>query len=286
MNIHDFKRKKLASEKISFITCYDYPSARMVSDSTIDAVLVGDTVAMLVHGHPTTVMATMDMMVMHTEAVARGLNKQFIVGDLPFLAYRISHEDTMKNVKRLMQAGANAIKLEGADAKICETIEDIVTAGVPVMGHIGLTPQAVHQLGGYKVQGRESEAAQKLLAEAQALENAGCFAIVLECIPETLARHITEALTIPTIGIGAGVETDGQILVWHDLLALQTECNPKFAKQFVQGKILLTEAINAYASEVTNKSFPAPEHTYCNKPLKLVTPSDNPIIPSDIEGSA
>ncbi len=274
MNVLDFKRKKLASEKISFITCYDYPSARMVSDSSIDAVLVGDSVAMTVHGHPTTVMATMDMMVLHTEAVARGLDKQFIVGDLPFLAYRISSEDTMQNVKRLMQAGAHAIKLEGADAKICGTIQDIVTAGVPVMGHIGLTPQAVHQLGGYKVQGRESEAAQKLLQEAKALESAGCFAVVLECIPEALARDITEALSIPTIGIGAGVETDGQILVWHDLLALQTECNPKFAKQFIQGKALLTEAINAYAAEVSNKTFPAPEHTYCSNPLKLVTPSE------------
>ncbi|MCH9756360.1 MAG: 3-methyl-2-oxobutanoate hydroxymethyltransferase [Gammaproteobacteria bacterium] len=271
MNINDFKRKKLAREKISFITCYDYPSARMVSDSNIDAVLVGDTVAMLVHGHPTTVMATMDMMVLHTEAVARGLDKQFIVGDLPFLAYRVSAEDTFNNVKRLMQAGAHAIKLEGADTKICATIQDIVTAGVPVIGHIGLTPQAVHQLGGYKVQGRENEAAKKILKEAKALEAAGCFAVVLECIPETLARHITEALTIPTIGIGAGVDTDGQILVWHDLLALQTECNPKFAKQFIQGKVLLTEAINTYASEVSNQTFPAAEHSYHNEQLKLVT---------------
>ena len=236
MNINDFKRKKLAREKISFITCYDYPSARMVSDSNIDAVLVGDTVAMLVHGHPTTVMATMDMMVLHTEAVARGLDKQFIVGDLPFLAYRVSAEDTFNNVKRLMQAGAHAIKLEGADTKICATIQDIVTAGVPVIGHIGLTPQAVHQLGGYKVQGRENEAAKKILKEAKALEAAGCFAVVLECIPETLARHITEALTIPTIGIGAGVDTDGQILVWHDLLALQT-VGYKETIDYLKGKI-------------------------------------------------
>ncbi len=270
MNVLDFKRKKLAREKISFITCYDYPSASMVKDSNIDAVLVGDSVAMTVHGHPTTVMATMDMMTMHTEAVARGIDKQFIVADLPFLAYRVSTEDTFTNVKRLMQAGAHAIKLEGADEDACKTIDSIVKAGVPVMGHIGLTPQAVHQLGGYKVQGRDNEAAKKLIQEAKALEAAGCFAIVLECMPEALAQAITNTLSIPTVGIGAGVETDGQILVWHDLLALQTECNPKFVKQFIQGKALLTEAINAYAAEVSNKTFPTPEHSYCSEPLKLV----------------
>ncbi|MDX2346812.1 MAG: 3-methyl-2-oxobutanoate hydroxymethyltransferase [Legionella sp.] len=264
MNIHDFKRKKHAHEKISFVTCYDYPSARMVSDSSIDAVLVGDTVSMLVHGHPTTVMATMDMMVMHTESVARGLTKQFIVGDLPFMTYRISTADTMQNVKRLMQAGANAIKLEGADPEICDSIKNIVTAGVPVMGHIGLTPQSVHQLGGYKVQGRDDTAAEALLESAKALEAAGCFAVVIECVPESLARHITEALNIPTIGIGAGADTDGQILVWHDLLTLQTECNPRFAKQFIQGKALLTDALNTYAAEVSNQTFPAKEHTYAD----------------------
>ncbi|MCH9689195.1 MAG: 3-methyl-2-oxobutanoate hydroxymethyltransferase [Gammaproteobacteria bacterium] len=265
MNIHDFKRKKAAKEKITFITCYDYPSARTISDSTIDAVLVGDTVAMTVHGHPSTVMATMDMMVLHTEAVARGLDQQFIVGDLPFLAYRISPEDTLRNVQRLMQAGAEAIKLEGADADICKLIQTITTAGIPVIGHIGLTPQSVHQLGGYKVQGRENEAAKQLLLDAKALEAAGCFALVIECVPATLARQITEALTIPTIGIGAGPDTDGQILVWHDLLGLQTECNPRFVKQFIEGKILLTQAINAYAAEVSNQTFPAPEHCYKDK---------------------
>jgi 3-methyl-2-oxobutanoate hydroxymethyltransferase len=264
MKIHDFKRKKTAREKISFVTCYDYPSARTVSDSSVDAVLVGDSLAMTVHGHPTTVMATMDMMVMHTEAVARGITKKFIVSDLPFLAYHISTADTMQNVKRLMQAGANAIKLEGADPDICNHIKAIVTAGVPVIGHIGLTPQSVHQLGGYKVQGRDNTAAEALLQSAKALEAAGCFAVVIECVPESLARLITEALSIPTIGIGAGIYTDGQILVWHDLLTLQTECNPRFAKQFMQGKALLTEALNTYATEVADKTFPTTEHTYAD----------------------
>ncbi len=262
MNILDFQRKKLAHEKISIITCYDYPSACTVAESNIDAVLVGDTVSMLVHGHDTTVMATMDMMVHHTSAVARGLNKQFIIGDLPFLAYRLSLEDTMGNVRRLMQAGAHAVKLEGADDDSLNTIEAITKAGVPVMGHIGLTPQSVHQLGGYKVQGKEKKDADALLKQAKALETAGCFAIVLECVPEALAARITKALKIPTIGIGAGVHTDGQVLVWHDLLGLQTEFNPRFAKQYIQGKTILLEAINAYASEVKEQVFPAPEHTY------------------------
>jgi 3-methyl-2-oxobutanoate hydroxymethyltransferase len=262
MNILDFYRKKIAHEKISIITCYDYPSACTVAESNIDAVLVGDSVAMLVHGHDTTVMATMDMMVLHTAAVARGLSKQFVIGDLPFLAYRVSLEDTMQNVKRLMQAGAHAVKLEGADEAICHTIQAITAAGVPVMGHIGLTPQSVHQLGGYKVQGKERKEADALLKQAKALEASGCFSIVLECIPEALAARITKALSIPTIGIGAGVHTDGQVLVWHDLLGLQTEVNPRFAKQFIQGKTLLLEAINTYASEVVEQTFPAPEHTY------------------------
>lgn len=262
MNILDFKRKKAAREKISIITCYDYPSARMVSDTNIDAVLVGDTVSMLVHGHDTTVMATMDMMALHTKAVARGLNKKLIIGDLPFLAYHTSTEQTFENIKRLMQAGAHAIKLEGASPEICTLIQKITAAGIPVMGHIGLTPQSVHQLGGYKIQGREDEAAQQLLAEAKALEHAGCFAVVIECVPEALGEKITNALTIPTIGIGAGVHTDGQVLVWHDMLGLQDECNPRFVKQFAKGKALLTDAINTYVNEVSSQAFPSKEHSY------------------------
>lgn len=264
MNIIDFKNKKLAREKISFMTCYDYPSARTIAESNLDAVLVGDSVAMTVHGHPTTVMATMDMMTLHTEAVARGLGQQFLVSDLPFLAHRVSLADTLHNVRRLMQAGAHAIKLEGADTHTCTTIETIVTAGVPVMGHIGLTPQSVHQLGGFKVQGKQEAQALHLIEQAQALEAAGCFALVIECVPEALAKRITDALSIPTIGIGAGVHTDGQILVWHDLLGLQTEFLPRFAKQFTQAKPVLLQAINAYASDVSQALFPAPEHTYKN----------------------
>lgn len=262
MNITDFKRKKRSREKISMVTCYDYPSAVIVSDTPIDAVLVGDSVSMLVHGHQNTIMATMDMMVLHTEAVARGLNHQSIVSDLPFLAARLSLNEVFNNVKRLMQAGAHAIKLEGSDPSLCETIQQLVHAGIPIMGHIGLTPQYIHQLGGYKVQGRSEQAATTLLEQARNLEAAGCFALVIECVPETLARHITEALNIPTIGIGAGVGTDGQVLVWHDLLGIQTACNPKFVKTFMQGKALMTQALRDYATEVANQTFPDTEHSY------------------------
>ena len=262
MKIHDFKRKKQQKTKISMLTCYDYPSARTVAESSIDCVLVGDSVAMAVHGYATTIMATMEMMVMHTQAVARGLGPQFLIADLPFLGHRVSRADTISNVRQLLQAGAHAIKIEGGDEDTCQTIAYLVAAGIPVIGHIGLTPQSVHQLGGYKVQGKEPEQATHLIQQAKNLELAGCFALVLECIPQLLAKVITDTLTIPTIGIGAGVETDGQVLVWHDLLGLQTEFKPKFLKQYAQGKELLLAAINTYATQVQKAEFPAVEHAF------------------------
>ncbi|GGI89018.1 3-methyl-2-oxobutanoate hydroxymethyltransferase [Legionella impletisoli] len=262
MKIQDFKRKKEQQEKISVLTCYDYPSACIIAESKIDCVLVGDSVAMVVHGHETTINATMEMMVLHTAAVARGLKTQFLIADIPFLAHRASREQTIENVKQLLQAGAHAVKIEAADPEVCETIRYLATAGVPVMGHIGLTPQSIHQLGGYRVQGKQEEKALCLIKEAKALEDAGCFAIVLECVPQTLAAHITAELTIPTIGIGAGVITDGQVLVWHDLLGLQTEFKPRFIKHYLSGKEMLLNAINAYAEEVSRQVFPTDEHAF------------------------
>ena len=262
MKIHDFKRKKEQQAKISMLTCYDYPSACTIAESNIDCVLVGDSVAMAVHGFDSTIMATMEMMILHTAAVARGLNQQFLVSDLPFLCHRVSHTDTIQNVKKLLQAGAHAVKIEGADADVCQTISYLVTAGIPVMGHIGLTPQSIHQLGGYKVQGKEQEQAALLLQQASRLEAAGCFALVIECVPRQLAKTITDALSIPTIGIGAGVETDGQVLVWHDMLGLQTSFKPRFIKQFAQGKDVLLTAINAYVEQVQHAHFPALEHAF------------------------
>lgn len=262
MNIHEFKKRKLENNKIAMVTCYDYPSARIVAVSDIDCVLVGDSVAMTVHGHNNTLMATIEMMVLHTEAVARGLDKQFLVADLPFLSHKISLAHAMLDVKRLMQAGAHAIKIEGADQDTCNTIAHIVSAGVPVIGHIGLTPQSIHQLGGYKIQGKDREQANQLIEQAQRLEEAGCFALVIECVPQELAKAITASVTIPTIGIGAGMDTDGQVLVWHDLLGLQDTFNPKFVKQFAQGKQLLVDALNSYAKQVKKQYFPTEEYAF------------------------
>lgn len=261
MKIHDFKRKKQESSKICMLTCYDYPSARIIAESNIDCVLVGDSVAMAVHGYESTIMATIEMMVLHTQAVARGLNKQFLVSDLPFLSHKISHTHTIENVKKLLQAGAHAVKIEGADSDTCNTISYLVKAGIPVMGHIGLTPQSIHQLGGYKIQGKNQEQADSLIQQAIALEQAGCFAIVIECVPQQLAKAITDSIHVPTIGIGAGSDTDGQVLVWHDMLGL-TSFNPKFVKKYAQGKTLFLDALNQYADEVKQKIFPASEHAF------------------------
>lgn len=262
MKIHDFKRKKEQKKKIGMVTCYDYPSARIIAESKIDVVLAGDSVAMAVHGHETTLMANMEMMLLHTSAVARGLGQQFLVSDLPFLCHRASQAETIHHVRSLLQAGAKGIKIEGGDADTCKTIAHLVHSGVPVMGHIGLMPQAVHQLGGYRVQGRNQENAERLLTEARALQAAGCFALVIECVPAALAARITEVLEIPTIGIGAGNGTDGQVLVWHDLLGLQTELQPKFVKQYLQGKTLMLDAINQYVNQVQSTHFPSPEHAF------------------------
>lgn len=262
MKVHDFKRKKQEGSKICMLTCYDYPSARIIADSQVDCILVGDSVAMVVHGYDNTLMATMDMMVLHTQAVARGAPNHFIVSDIPFLCHKISLAQTVENVKRLMQAGAHAIKIEGADPNTCETITHLVQAGVPIIGHLGLTPQSIHQLGGYRVQGKTKNQEAALMQQAQHLEQAGCSALVLECIPQLLAQTITQSLNIPTIGIGAGVHTDGQVLVWHDLLGLQSDINPRYVKIFAQGQDAFLKAINAYAQQVHKASFPTAEHAF------------------------
>jgi 3-methyl-2-oxobutanoate hydroxymethyltransferase len=262
MKILDFKRKKQEQHKISMLTCYDYPSACILAESNIDCVLVGDSVAMAVHGHKTTITATIEMMILHTQAVARGLTNQFLITDLPFLSHKISRSRTVDQVKSLLQAGCHAVKIEGGDADTCQTIDYLVKAGVPVMGHIGLTPQSIHQLGGYKVQGKSQEQAEHLIQQARDLELAGCFAVVIECVPQQVARDITQILTVPTIGIGAGSGTDGQVLVWHDMLGLQTSFNPKFVKKYEQGKVIFIEAINKYVEEVQQLNFPTAEFAF------------------------
>ena len=255
MNILGFKKKKTAGDKIVMVTCYDAPSAAIAEKSKVDCLLVGDSVAMVVHGHPNTTLATMDMMVLHTEAVARGNQTKFIVGDMPFLSYRLSLEDTLRNAGRLIQAGAHSIKLEGAEGNL-DAIKHLVDSGIPVMGHLGLTPQSIHQLGGNKVQARSQELADKLLSDALALEKAGAFCIVLECVPSHVAKHVSEQLSVPTIGIGAGPETNGQVLVWHDFLGLQNDFSPKFLKRYFNAEEQFIHALEQYALDVTNKQFP------------------------------
>ncbi len=261
MNVLDFQSCKERGEKIVMLTCYDYTSARIVQDSDIDVILVGDSAAMVMHGYGTTIPADIAMMCQHIESVSRGTKNKFIVGDMPFLSFRQLLTDNMRAVASVMKAGAHAVKLEGIEGNV-ETIKHIVKSGVPVMGHLGLTPQSVNQLGGYRVQGRGDLAAERLKEEALACEQAGCFAIVLECVPDDLAAEITASLSIPTIGIGAGARTDGQVLVMQDLLGLSSDFKPKFVRKYLDGRSVLLNAFNAYASDVKNGQFPAADESY------------------------
>ncbi len=261
MNLQNLAAKKAAGEPITMLTCYDYTFARLFNDTDLDMLLVGDSAAMTMHGYDSTVPATLDMVVAHCRAVVRGAPDKFIIGDLPFLSYRSELQASMQAVMALMQTGVQAVKLEGADEHNLTLIRHIVDSGVPVMGHIGLTPQAVHQLGGYKVQGREAAAQQALLQQAKRLADAGCFAVVLECVPASLAAKITRTIPILTIGIGAGEQCDGQVLVMQDLLGLNQDFKPKFVKPYLDGKRLVQVAVNDYIAEVAQRQFP--DHDHC-----------------------
>lgn len=252
----DFARCKQDGRKIAMITCYDYASARILNSSDIDCILVGDSVAMTMHGYPSTLHATIDMMAMHTAAVARGAPDKFIITDLPFLSYRKSLEDTLDNVQKLMLAGAHAVKLEGIDGH-AGWVKHIVESGVPVVGHLGLQPQSINALGGYKMQQDED-----MLRQAQALEAAGASAFILECIPLTLAKTITESVSIPTIGIGAGMHTDGQVLVWQDMLGIDTHFTPKFLRRYLDAQVQMQAAINLYTADVQAGNFPNEAESY------------------------
>ena len=261
MDIHDWQAYRAEHRLISVLTCYDYTFARILNTTNIDALLVGDSLAMVMHGHNSTLNATVDMMTLHVKAVSQGAPDKFIIADMPFLSDRQGLPACMEAIRKLMSAGAQAIKLEGSVDQL-DLITHIVNSGVPVMGHLGLTPQSVNALGGYKVQGREQKAAEKILTAAKALEAAGCFAIVLECVPITLAKTITNSLSIPTIGIGAGSEVSGQVLVLHDMLGLQTEFKPKFVKHYLPGAELVSQAVNQYVSEVSQSLYPQKEHSF------------------------
>lgn len=261
MNVFAFSKKKIIKEKIVVLTCYDYSSAKIFNDSALDALLIGDSLAMTMHGFKDTMMATLTMMELHTAAVCRGATNKFIISDLPFLSYRQSISRSVIAAQKLIRAGAMAVKLEGAAGNL-SLIAHLVESGIPVMGHIGLTPQFIHTLGGYKVQGKSYAEAERIKQDALNLEQAGCFAIVLECVPSQLAKEITASLKIATIGIGAGVDTDGQVLVMQDLLGLNLDFKPKFVNHFLNTGQLIREAVDQYCHSVKHNKFPSDENSY------------------------
>jgi 3-methyl-2-oxobutanoate hydroxymethyltransferase len=256
--IQDFARAKREQQPIAVVTAYDAPMARLVAGSQVDAILVGDSVAMVVHGLPSTLHATLDMMRLHTAAVRRGAPELFVIADLPFLAARRGPYPAVEAAGALMQAGASAVKLEGVTGHE-DVIAHLVGSGIPVMGHLGLMPQSVHQLGGYRLQGRAASEGERLRGEARRLEELGAFAVVLECIPAALAATITAERAIPTIGIGAGSDTSGQVLVLTDLLGLDPAFRPRFARRYLEGDALVREALDRFAHDVREARFPARE---------------------------
>ena len=260
-----FQNAKNKGEKISMLTAYDYTTAQLLDEAGVDSILVGDSLGMTMLGYETTLEVTMDDMIHHTKAVVRGTKNALVIGDMPFLSYHVSIEDTIRNAGRFIkEAGAQAVKLEGG-REMVDKIKALVAAKIPVIGHLGLTPQSVNMFGGFKVQGKGAEQAQEILDDARALEEAGVFAIVLECVPSALAKKITEAIGIPTIGIGAGADCDGQVLVIQDVLGMYTGLQPKFVKRYKETGEDIKEATRGYIEDINSGAFPAKEHTFSIK---------------------
>ncbi|MBN1526383.1 MAG: 3-methyl-2-oxobutanoate hydroxymethyltransferase [Candidatus Omnitrophica bacterium] len=265
ITITDLHAKKREGRKITMLTAYDYPMARLVDEAGIDSILVGDSLGMVVLGYESTVPVTMDEMIHHAKAVRRGTKYAFLVGDMPFMSYQVSKEDAVRNAGRFMkEAGCDAVKLEGGD-EVLEVTKAIVDAGIPVLGHLGLTPQTISKLGGYKVQGKDAEAAKKILDQALKLEKAGCFAVVLECVPDEVGQLVTDKLKVPTIGIGAGSSCDGQVLVVNDMVGLFDRFVPKFVKQYVKLAPAILDGLKKFKAEVEAGLFPGPEHSFAIK---------------------
>lgn len=257
-----FKDSKKNGEKLTMLTAYDYTTAKLIDEAGVDSILVGDSLGMVVLGYDDTLSVTMEDMIHHSAAVARGAKNALIITDMPFMSYQTSVYDAVVNAGRLVKEGrAQAVKLEGGK-EFCEHIRAIVNASIPVCAHIGLTPQSINAFGGFKVQGKGKEAAQRLLDEARAVEEAGAFAVVLECVPAKLAKKISESISIPTIGIGAGAGCDGQVLVYQDMLAMYSDFKPKFVKQYAQVGGVMKDAFKQYISEVKSGAFPSEEHTF------------------------
>lgn len=257
-----FKDAKKTGSKLTMLTAYDYTTAKIVDEAGVNAILVGDSLGMVMLGYDDTIKVTMDDMIHHIAAVSRGTKNALVVGDMPFLSYSTGVRDAVLNAGRIMkEGGANCVKLEGG-REVCDVIRAIVAAKIPVCAHIGLTPQAVNALGGFKVQGKDEASAKQLIEDALVVQEAGAFAVVLECVPALLAKKITEVLDIPTIGIGAGVDCDGQVLVYQDMLGMYNDFTPKFVKQFAKVGEAMTKGISQYIEEVQNKTFPEDKHTF------------------------
>ncbi|KPJ70044.1 3-methyl-2-oxobutanoate hydroxymethyltransferase [candidate division WOR-1 bacterium DG_54_3] len=263
ITIPHLQTKKENGEKIVALTAYDFPTARLVEEAGIDMILVGDSLGMVVLGYENTIPVTMDEMLHHTKAVSRAAQRSLIVGDMPYFSFHLSVDETVLNASRfLKEAGAHAVKIEGATEKRLELIKNLVDVEIPVMGHVGLTPQSIYHLGQFKVRGKEVEEAKKIMNDSLSLEKAGVFAIVLECVPMELAREITQMLKIPTIGIGAGAYCDGQILVFHDLVGYADGYLPKFVKRYADLHDVLGKALKGYAEDVRRGEFPDDSHSY------------------------
>ncbi len=262
VTIADLMAKKESGRKITMLTAYDYPTAQMVDQAEIDTILVGDSLGMVVLGYTSTVPVSMEEMIHHTKAVTRGTTYAFVLGDMPFMSYQTGVERAIENAGRFMKEGeCDAVKLEGG-TEVAPVVKAIVTAGIPVCAHIGLTPQTATQLSGFKVQGKDAESAQNLIKSAKDLEKAGAFMVVMECIPDILASRITKELSIPTIGIGAGKHCDGQVLVYHDTVGLFERFTPKFVKQYIKLGPMIVDAVKEYKKEVEEGVFPGEEHTF------------------------
>jgi 3-methyl-2-oxobutanoate hydroxymethyltransferase len=265
VTIAELQQKKGQGRKITMMTAYDYPTAYLVDQAGIDMILVGDSLGMVMLGYDSTVPVTMDEMIHHCKAVSRGAKSSFIIGDMPFMSYQVNADKAVENAGRFMkEAGCDSVKLEGG-SNMAPVVKAIVRAGIPVCCHIGLTPQTATMLSGFRVQGKDAEGARQLLKSAKDLEEAGAFIIVFECIPDSLAARITGELKIPTIGIGAGKDCDGQVLVYHDLVGLYERFTPKFVKQYINLSPKIREALIQYKTEVENGTFPGPEHSFTMK---------------------
>ncbi len=262
MTVYKIVRKKRRGERIVALTAYDYPTARILDDAGVDLILVGDSAANVVYGMKTTLTIGMEEMIYHTRAVAAGVSNALVVADMPFMSYQASADDAVMNAGRFLRAGAAAVKLEGAARSTLEVVRRLVELGIPVLGHLGLTPQSVHQLGGYRLQARSSEERKRLLADAKLLQDAGCFGVVLEKIPTGAARRVTAELAIPTIGIGAGVDCDGQVLVLHDMLGVSDAKPFKFVKRYADLYHAIHQAVSGYCDDVRSGQFPDDDHSF------------------------